>query len=180
MKSKVIFFAFVLIIGCSKSQSSSPSISDVFIEKIALVEESLPSKYVVYNLYVKTDNSLILVTNVNFLNTLYNEHYKNRFKDFHSFLQMSLRQSFEINTEIAAKYKYQTFTVNPEIMKLSTKFIIEKYFQQTDIKEKYYFYSKGFSTSDMQTILYKMFLEGYMISFDDYGGKYNIIKFKDE
>jgi hypothetical protein len=176
-KSIFIFWVIAFaIVGCEQGPSSN--ISNSFIEKIAVIEKPLPSKYVGYNLYVKTDKASTFVTNVNFLNIIYTDHYQNSFKDFYSFLYALLKQNFQINADIAVKYEYQTFIENPKIMELSTESIIGKYFEQDISKKKYYFYPKALSISDAQTILYKMFLEGYLISFDDYGGKYNIVKYK--
>jgi len=179
VKNLILFSFIILLFGCSKKVDSN--ITDDFIKKVAVVDAVLPSKYVQYNLYVQTNKDLILVTNVNFLNVLYKEYYQNKFIDFQGFLQATLKQGFKIENKIAVNYEYQTFNKNSNIMKLAINVIIEKHFQHNDNnEERYFFYPKNLSTNDIQTVLYKMFLEGYLISFDDYGGKYNIVKYKDE
>lgn len=178
VKKRILFCFIIFLFGCSNHVDSN--ITDDFIKKIAVVDDTLPSKYVQYNLYVKTNKDLILVTNVNFLNALYKKYYQDNFKNFYSFLQATLKHGFKIENKIAINYEYQTFNENSNIMNLGTNVIIEKYFQynNNNNKERCFFYAKDLSQNDIQTILYRMFLEGYLISFNDYEGSYIIKKYE--
>ena len=65
----LIFSGMLLILGCSRPLDSK--VSDNFINEISVVDEAFPSKFVGYNLYVKTNENLIFVSNVNFLHLIY-------------------------------------------------------------------------------------------------------------
>ncbi|AQX00537.1 hypothetical protein HZP84_13100 [Elizabethkingia anophelis] len=165
----------LLLIACQKK-----IVSEGFVRKLAKIDNknvlNVPENATNY-LYVCLDNNKIFVTNVLELYDWYS-NYQDKSKDFYTFLDNVLNQRFKLKSAIATKYEYQSFTVNPNIMRASSESITEKYFEQNESKEKYYFYPKSLSADDTQTILYKMFLEGYLISFDDYAGSYIVKKYQ--
>ncbi|MDR2229429.1 MAG: hypothetical protein LBE39_08145 [Flavobacteriaceae bacterium] len=170
----VLIIISLLLIACQKK-----IVSEGFIRKLAKTDNknilNIPDN-ATNHLYVCLDNNKIFVTNVLELYDWYS-NYEDKSKDFYTFLDNVLNQRFKLKSTIATKYEYQSFTVNPNIMKLSSEVIIGKYFEQNESKEKYYFYPKSLSADDTQTILYKMFLEGYLISLNDYVGNYIIEKY---
>ncbi|HIC8756509.1 hypothetical protein CMU59_18150 [Elizabethkingia anophelis] len=174
-----ILLVFIILTSCSKPKSNV-QINDTFIREISKVDNknvlNVPEN-ATKHLYVCLDNNKIFVTNVLELYDWYS-NYQDKSKDFYTFLDNVLNQRFKLKSAIATKYEYQSFTVNPNIMRASSESIIEKYFEQNESKEKYYFYPKSLSADDTQTILYKMFLEGYLISFDDYAGSYIVKKYQ--
>ncbi|OPB87734.1 hypothetical protein [Elizabethkingia occulta] len=173
-----ILLVFIILTSCSKLKSNV-QINDTFIREISKVDNknvlNVPEN-ATKHLYVCLDNNKIFVTNVLELYDWYS-NYEDKSKDFYTFLDNVLNQRSKLKSAIATKYEYGAFTVNPNIMKLSSEAVIGKYFEQNESKEKYYFYPKILSADDTQTILYKMFLEGYLISFNDYAGNYIIEKY---
>ncbi|CAM3453189.1 hypothetical protein ELOC111193_05705 [Elizabethkingia occulta] len=170
----VLIITSLLLIACQKK-----IVSEGFIRKLAKIDNknilNIPEN-ATNHLYVCLDNNKIFVTNVLELYDWYS-NYEDKSKDFYTFLDNVLNQRSKLKSAIATKYEYGAFTVNPNIMKLSSEAVIGKYFEQNESKEKYYFYPKILSADDTQTILYKMFLEGYLISFNDYAGNYIIEKY---
>ena len=165
---------FFVVFWCNKS---SHFIGEEFTKKISINQDtSLPSAFVKSNLYVKVSENSILETNVKFLSDIYNNHFKDQYKDFHDFLDSALNQNLIIPIDISTQYEYRIFNIDNEIVKLSNKNIIMQYLKAE--KGKYYFYPRQLNSDKIQTILYKLFLDNYLISFDDYGGKYIITKYK--
>lgn len=165
----------LLILGCSRPLDSK--VSDNFINEISVVDEAFPSKFVGYNLYVKTNENLIFVSNVNFLHLIYKDFYQQRFKDFRSFLLAIFKNNFELKAQEIKGYEYGIFKPDEEILALSAESISYKYLIKTQQAEKFYFNDQNESYERKQTIFYKMFLEGYLISFDDYGASFIIEKY---
>lgn len=175
MKKILFFLLFLVVLTCNKS---SHFINEEFVNKISINQDaSLPSAFVKYNLYVKVSENSILETNVKFLSDIYNSHFKDKYKDFRSFLDSALNQNLIISVDISSQYEYGIFNIDNKVVNLSSKQIINKYLK-VEKNNKYYFYPKQISASEIRTILYKLFLDNYLISFDDYGGKYIITKNK--
>lgn len=171
-KNLICLSVFILILNCSRSSDSK--VSDQFIAKLSVTDDSLPSPYVGYNLYVKTNNDSVIVSNVNSLHEIYSDHYQTEFKDFHSFLTALLKNNFKISEGAVSNHNYGAFLSDKKITGLPVESIVKKYFDQDKNSKKYYFYPQTLSYNTKQTILYKMFLDGYLVSFDDYGGKFII------
>lgn len=176
MKKKISIFIslFSIIVACNKK---TIKISDGFIKDISNTNPHVPSAYVEYNLYLRTDNNSIFETNITFLNDIYINHYKERYNNLYGFLQVALKQNFVIENSVASKYEYMIFNEDPNIDKLSSEEIIKEYFVKDNEVDEYFFYPKNLSVNKIKTVLYKMFLDGYLITFDDYGGKYEIKKY---
>ncbi|REC60911.1 hypothetical protein DRF65_17900 [Chryseobacterium pennae] len=172
---KIIKFLFVglffIIISCNKKVE----LSDDFIKNLSNVNSNIPSPYVQYNLYLKTMDNNIFETNVKFLSDIYIKYYNNDYKDFYDFLKIALKQKLKIKNSVANHYEYGIFSESSKIVELSNKEIIKKYFIIGE--DVFYFYPKNISIEEKKTILYKMFLDGYLITFDDYAGKYIIKKY---
>ncbi|HAT3998201.1 hypothetical protein [Elizabethkingia anophelis] len=174
----VLIITSLLLIACQKK-----IVSEGFVRKLAKIDNNNNNNNILNvpenatnHLFVCLDNNKIFVTNVLELYNWYS-NYEDKSKDFYTFLDKVLNQRFKLKSVIATKYEYGAFTVNSNIMRLSSEAIIGKYFEQNESKEKYYFYPKSLSADDTQTMLYKMFLEGYLISFNDYAGNYIIEKY---
>ena len=171
---KKILFSILLIILCCNKKSHF--INENFTKKISVNQEGgIPSRFVKYNLYVKVSKNSILETNVKFLSDIYSDHYKDKYKTFYDFLDSALNQNIVIPKDISRQYEYGIFNIDDTIVDLSSKQIIDKYLK-VEKDNKYYLYPKQMNANEIQTILYKLFLDNYLISYDDYGGKYIIAK----
>ena len=175
-KTSFIFLIFFLLLGCRKK-----IVDNNFINELSKIDTKnkfyIPENATTY-LYVNLDNNKIFATNSLELYDWYKNYCESEYKSYYRFLDSVLNKKTKLKSSIAKNYRYQVFTENPKIMELSVVDIIKNYFQCD--KQNYFFYPKNLSMNDTQTVLYKMFLEGYLISFDDYGGKYNIAKHKDQ
>lgn len=175
-KASFIPLIFFLLLGCQKKIVDNNFLSE--LSKIDNENKFYVPKNATTYLFVSLDNNKIFATNSLELYDWYKNYCKSEYKSYYSFLDSVLNKKTKLKSSIAKNYRYQVFTENSQIMQLSVTDIIKDYFQGD--KQNYYFYPKNLSTNDIQTVLYKIFLEGYLISFDDYGGKYNIVKYKDE
>lgn len=175
-KSRFIPLIFFLLLGCQKK-----IVDHNLINELSKIDNKndfyIPENATTY-LYVSLDNNKTFVTNSLELYDWYKNYLDSEYKSYYSFLECVLNKKIKLKSSIAINYRYQIFTEKSEIMKLSVKDIIKTYFQCN--KQYYYFYPKNLSINDIQTVLYKMFLDGYLIHFDDYGGKYNIVKYRNE
>lgn len=172
-KKSSILLMFFLLLGCQKATVDHRFLSE--LSKIDSENKFYVPKNATTYLYVSLDNNEMFATNSLELYDWYKNYCESDYKNYYSFLDSVLNKKTKLKSSIAKNYRYQVFTQNPQIMQQSLTDIIKNYFQGD--KKKYFLYPKNLSMNDTQTVLYKMFLEGYLISFDDYGGKYNIVKY---
>lgn len=178
----VLLFLVLILNSCSKSKIH---INDTLIKEISSIDKSnkgdvtpsyIPEK-ATYLLYLKLENNKMLCINALELQNIYSNYYKNNYKTFYDFLQDALNQ--KINLKINQIYKYEaiTFSLDGQIIQVSNHHVEKQYLKKIN-EDTFYFYPKDSALNQVQTILYKMYLDNYLISFDDYTGKYIITKFK--
>ncbi|MBP2619692.1 hypothetical protein [Chryseobacterium jejuense] len=180
MKIKInsFYFLFMLIlVSCSKS---SIQINDKFIQEISKINDNeastisyIPDK-ATNLIYIRLSDGKLASTNALELENVYQDHYKNNFQSFYIFLKQVLNQKTSINSNDISKSDVIIFDIDKKIFNQSTSLIKEIYLEKD--KEMYYLYPKNLSLNQKQTILYKMFIDNYLISFDDYEGKYIVTK----
>lgn len=178
--SKHILFLFLILISCSKSNIH---ISNKFIKEISTInsvnsegEVSFVPENATSLLYLKLDNNRMASTNAMELQYIYKNYYKNNYTSFYDFLNKTLNQEISLRANQIQRYEFIIFDLDYKIMKIPINQVKKQYLKNID-KETYYFYPRDIALNPKQTILYKMFLDGYLISFDDYGGNYFIKKY---
>lgn len=178
---KIVFLLLIFVlVSCSKSEIH---INDNLIKEISTIDNEsndgisyIPEK-ATNLLYLKLDNNKMISTNALELQDIYHNYYKNDYKTFYDFLNKALKQEISLKTIQLQHYKLIMFSLDDKIMHVSTNQIEEEYLKKAN-NETFYFYPKDIALDQYQTILYKIFLDNYLISFDDYGGKYIITKYK--
>ena len=92
-------------------------------------------------------------------------------------MQDALNQKINLKVNQIYKYEAITFSLDSQIIQVSNHHVETQYLKKIN-EETFYFYPKDSALNQVQTILYKMYLDNYLISYDDYAGKYIITKFK--
>jgi hypothetical protein len=176
--SRFLFLSILVFTSCTKF-----NINDKFIKEIAIIDNDKKNGPIAYIpekatnlLYLKLNNGKMICTNSLELQSIYVNYYKKDYQTFYAFLDKVLNQKININSDFANKIDAITFDLEEDIVDKSNEMIQKKYFDKNN--DKYYFYPKNLPLNERQTILYKMFIDNYLISFDDYGGKYIITKYK--
>ncbi|MGU3377165.1 hypothetical protein [Chryseobacterium sp. M5A1_1a] len=181
IKIVLLFFVFILN-SCSKSKIH---INDTLIKEISSIDKSnkgdltlsyIPEKATLL-LYLKLENNKMLCINALELQDIYSNYYKNNYKTFYDFLYDALNQKINLKINQITKYETIIFSLDSKIIQVSNHHVEKQYLKKVD-EETFYFYPKDNALNQVQTILYKMYLDNYLISFDDYTGKYVITKFK--
>jgi hypothetical protein len=175
----LLLFVFALS-SCSKSKIH---ISDKIIREIASINDENKDNSVSYIpekatnlLYLKLSSGKIICTNALELQSVYVDYYKEDYKTYYAFLTNALNQRININSNQVQKIDIIVFDLDKSILNKSNDMIEKEYFEKNN--KIYSFYPKKISLNQKQTILYKMFIENYLISFDDYGSKYIITKYE--
>lgn len=175
----LLLFVFVLY-SCNKSNIH---ISDKMIKEIASINDENKDNSVSYIpevatnlLYSKLTNGKIVCTNALELESVYIDYYKDNYKTYYDFLTETLNQRININPNQIQKMDIIVFELDKSVLNKSNDMIKREYFERNG--KIYSFYSKKMSLDQKQTILYKMFIDNYLISFDDYDGKYIITKYE--
>ncbi|RMZ59695.1 hypothetical protein D1632_08710 [Chryseobacterium nematophagum] len=88
-----------------------------------------------------------------------------------------LNQEISLNENQVKKNEKIIFSLDNQILHSSSNQLEKKYLNKINHKT-YSFYPKNINLNKRQTILYKMFLNDFLISFNDYEGKYIITKYK--
>lgn len=175
----ILLFCFVLT-TCNKSNIH---ISDKIIKEIAFTDNESQDGSLSYIpekasnlLYLKLSNGKILCTNALELRTVYIDYYRKNYKTFYAFLKEALNQRININPNQIQKIDNVTFDLEKSILNKPNDMIEREYFKRNGMI--YSFFPKKMSLNQKQSILYKMFIHNYLITFDDYQGKYIITKCK--
>jgi len=178
---KQIFVISILIIffSCTKKEKI---ISDDNISKLSEGNYRIPSVFGNLDLYVLLDNNIIIVTNADYLNYVYEKHYMNKFKSYNDFLSRTLNQKFKLNKRVFDNIPFKIFKINEAIEKEYNETAFEDFFKKYSKKDKsrmhYYILNlpKETTNDEVMTISYYFYLNGYQIMRNDYFPKYIIHK----
>ncbi|ATL43614.1 hypothetical protein CQS02_10060 [Elizabethkingia miricola] len=112
------------------------------------------------------------------LHNIYVDNYKKEYNNYYSFLKPRLCQESVLKSDqIPNESKYAIFQVDDNIMKESSSDIEKKYLEKHE--NIFLFYPKDYSLNTKYTILYKLYLSNFYITFDDYSGSFRITKTDD-
>lgn len=156
-----------------------------FINKLSSVQNGLPSLYFNYYLYFKMDNNEILETNINLIYEMYKSYYSQEYTDFNTYLKNLLNKKEIIKSEYVNDLKQKgdmlanLSNIDNSIEKMSIENIEKKYLN-LEQQDTFVLQTGKVETTKAKTILYKMFINDYIITFSDYGGYYNIKRYHDE
>ncbi|MDQ0478283.1 hypothetical protein [Chryseobacterium sp. MDT2-18] len=181
MRKLFKYFLLFFFLGLSFFSCKNEKINPEFIKKLVSIENGLPSPNFNFNLYFKIDNGRILETNIVFIYKIYQDsHSKN--DDFDIYLKDLFNQKKTLKIIDIKKYENKGYFFN--VSEIDEKVLnmnigeIEKEFLETE-KEFFILKPNKMNYSTVKTVLYKMFIDGYIITLSDYGGGYySITKFK--
>ncbi|MDE5494230.1 hypothetical protein [Elizabethkingia meningoseptica] len=169
------------LISCTKSNID---VSDKFIKEISTVDNEdndITKLYIPENatnlLYLKLDNNKMLCMNTLEVKDIYDKSYKKDYKTFYLFLKKALNQKIDISINHIERNNVIIFDLENNILNKSNDLIKKEYLKKID-NDNYYFAPGSISLNQKQTVLYKMFIDNYLISFDDYSGNYMIKKYQ--
>lgn len=180
IKYLILIFSFGLIFYSCKNEKANPE----FIERLASIENGLPSPYFNYYLYFKTDDDKLIETNITFLYKLYQDHYVETYNNnLNAFLTDLFTQNNPLKIEEIDIYKNKGYFLNiydidKNISNMNIENIKKRYLKSE--QESFILIPKELpNMSSLKTVLYEMFLNGYVITMNDYGGGYyNIEKYQ--
>ncbi|MCJ8155258.1 hypothetical protein MKJ01_15950 [Chryseobacterium sp. SSA4.19] len=183
MKNLIYYYRFILFIMLWVS-CKNESNREVFIEKLSAIQNGLPSPYFNYYLYFKTDNDKILEANIDSIYAIYKIYYIKKYQNFNSYL-ISIMEGRELVREIyinnvkeTGDYLLNVEDINKNIEEMSVEEIERKYLKSE--KQSFILATGNVTAMESRNILYKMFFNGYIISFSDYGGYYLIKKYESD
>jgi hypothetical protein len=179
----IYYFGYLLIITlCCSCKNESKR--EVFIEKLSAIKNGLPSPYFNYYLYFNTDNDKILEANIDSIYAIYKIYYIKKYQNFNSYL-ISIMEGRELVREIyinnvkeTGDYLLNVEDINRNIEEMSVEEIERKYLKSE--KQSFILATGNVTAMESRNILYKMFFNGYIISFSDYGGYYLIKKYESD
>lgn len=155
-----------------------------FINQLSTIQNGLPSPYFNYYLYFKMDNGQILETNVDVIYQLYKDYDSKKNKKFNFYLENLIFQkdTIEINKiNILKNKKYSPANisnVDTKIMEMDNRDIENKFLEKEG--QDFILKTNVVNSTQARTILYKMFVDGYIISPNDLAGYYKIATYKSE
>jgi hypothetical protein len=176
---KSLGLLIMLIFSCKQEMKNK-----AFINKLSSVQNGLPSPYFNYYLYFKMDNNKILETNIDLVYEMYKVYYSQEYSDFNIYLEKILNGKEIIKSEYAVALKNKgDFLVNISDVdnnteKMSTEDIGKNYLN-LEQDDTFILKTGSIEPIKVKTILYRMFIKNYIITFSDYGGYYNIKKYKE-
>jgi hypothetical protein len=179
----IYYFGYLLIITlCCSCKNESKR--EVFIEKLSAIQNGLPSPYFNYYLYFKTDNDKILEANIDSIYAIYKIYYIKKYQNFNSYLisimggRELVREIYINNVKETGDYLLNVEDINRNIEEMSVEEIERKYLKSE--KQSFILATGNVTAMESRNILYKMFFNGYIISFSDYGGYYLIKKYESD
>ncbi|MBV8328521.1 hypothetical protein [Chryseobacterium sp.] len=180
LKYLILILSFGLLFCSCKNEKANPE----FIEKLSAIENGLPSPYFNYYLFLKTKDGELIETNIIFLYKLYQDHYsqdyKNNFKGFLTdlFSEDKPLKMDDVNLYKGKGYLLNIYDIDKKILNMNIEDIKKEYLQSE--QESFILIpNKVANISSLKTVLYEMFINGYIITINDYGGGYyNIEKYQ--
>ncbi|MGE8525838.1 hypothetical protein [Chryseobacterium rhizosphaerae] len=181
---KCLIYLGLLIFLLSPVSCKNETRNRKFLDKLSSIQNGLPSPYFNYYLYFKMDNGEILETNIDLVYEVYKSHYSKQYLDFRNFLDDLITQKETLKIADIKKYSKNDYFLNiskneGNIERMDFENIKKTYLEETK-EQSFIFTPKNLKQTQIRTILYKMFLDGYIISPNDLVGYYNIRKYKDE
>lgn len=174
------------LISCEKKDSN---FSEEMIEKLAIHDDDEKdgimtiNNYSFINVYIKTNEDEIFVTNGEFLYQSYKLYYQKKYKTFKEFLEVILDKDYVFDASNEKIILLQNFKLNSKIYKefnsLGLEKFLKKYSKASSTKGIIELNNSIIETDEYSTIQYLLYLNRYDISFDDPHVRYSVIKRED-
>lgn len=180
-KLGINILSIFILTSCSKPKSNV-QINDTFIREISEIDRqnspnviSATPSAAIQLVFVKLNNGNIYATNGLELYNIYVDNYKKEYNTYYSFLKPLLCQESVLKSDqISNERKYPIFHIDDNIIKNSFSDLEKKYLEKH--KDIFLFYPGDYPLNIRYTILYKLYLSNFHITFDDYSGSFKITK----
>ncbi len=166
MKKVLILIVGILLMSCSsqKEVRFNEDIIDCIVEE----SPSLPSQFLNYNFFCKNSNNQILMLGVYDLRDIYKKKYS--WMSYKDFLTEALNQRLLI-----AHNSFITFDLDKTVEREYRNNKLEDFIKiYCDEYRRDFYNLKPVDKYLENTILYYLFINNYLSSFDDYSGVYGI------
>ncbi|PUB26772.1 hypothetical protein C8J95_110126 [Elizabethkingia sp. YR214] len=176
-----VYSIFILVLNsCIKKDDCK--INDTFIREISKIDKQNKTNVIsatpsaaIQLVFVKLNNGNLYATNGLELHNIYVDNYKKEYNTYYSFLKPLLCQESVLKfDQISDKRKYTIFQIDDDVIKNSVSDVEKKYLEKH--KDIFLFYPGDYSLNIRYTILYKLYLSNFHITFDDYSGSFRINK----
>jgi hypothetical protein len=165
---KILLIALLII--CFSCEKKPNEFNKKLIEKISKENSALPSRYNSIILFIKSKENKVAKTNVQELKGLHKfEYNKMKFSDF---LSDALNQKisidcqgvnfFGLNKEVVHLYKNNDFNT------------FLSFYSEKVIGSNRLIFKNKVEENQINTVFYFLFLNNYLVSFDDISGMYFI------
>lgn len=177
----VLFFFFSCFpVSEENIRADNVAISAEYIAMLSKEEPGLPLTNGNKIIFFKKNNKYKCAVNLGAVHTTYENQFSKKYASFNEFLTSLLAQKITIDKYIEDPSKIE-FQIVDSIMSryddLSLEEFISKYFNGVKDNQRFTLKKeKTLSTDELYTILYLCFINNFVIGFDDYIGKYSVIR----
>lgn len=174
--SKLLTLILILF-SINSCQKKEHNFSDAMIEKLIVETNEIPSQYG-FDLYLKTVDNRIFLTDNNYLFRMYQKHYKKDFPTFKAFLNEVLNNNYVISKPKVKNLVINSFKLNSKVKEEYAKFGFEPFFNEytTKLKSgKIELKKSVISDDEYLTVAYLFYLNKFDISRNCYIGSDYII-----
>ncbi|MEO6174708.1 MAG: hypothetical protein ABIP27_06120 [Flavobacterium circumlabens] len=184
-KILIVLVLLCFLISCYREE---PNFTKEMIVKLADDEDRendlvTINRYSFLDLYIRTTENEVLVTNSNYLYESYKLDYSKKYKSFKIFLETVLNKDFAFDKSDQKIMLARYFKLNSKMEKKYTNLGFDKFFKKytkpSNRKDQIELNKSLLKSDEYYTIKYLLYLNKYDISFDDIRVKYSIIKRED-
>lgn len=182
MKNIKLLLIIFSIVSCNERVNCL--VNSTYIDEIAKFYDGNTDKLIKYVpdnitsiLFVKLDNNKIFCTSSFELHDIYLKYYSNNSDvcNFQCFLSKNLNQLSTLDYKSVEKHQILIFKEDQKIMEMNVEQLRLRYLIVRN--GSLFFYPKDLDYNIVYSVLYKLFLNGFVIHFDDYAGRYFIEKY---
>ncbi len=177
-KILTLLLLLCFLISCERKEQN---FSEEMIEKLAF--NKVTNRYLFIDLYIRTNENEIFVTNGEFLYQSYKLYYQKKYKTFKEFLETVLSEDYVFDVSNQKIILLQNFKLNPKIEKeydsLGFDEFLKKYSKPSFNENEDELNNIIIKPDEFFTISYILYLNRYDLRLDDLRGRYCIIKRED-
>ncbi|MBF4515206.1 hypothetical protein IRZ71_02580 [Flavobacterium sp. ANB] len=186
-KILTLLLLFCFLISCERKESN---FSEEMIEKLAFHDEGKNASvtvnlYSIIELYIRTNEDGIFVTNGELLYQSYKMYYQKNYKTYKEFLETVLNEDYVFDASNQKIILLENFKLNPKTEKeydsLGFDRFLKKYSKPSlgENENEDELNNLIIQPDEFSTISYLLYLNGYDIRVDDIHPRYLIIKRED-
>ncbi|KQO34269.1 hypothetical protein ASF10_00660 [Flavobacterium sp. Leaf82] len=177
-KILTLLILLCFLISCEKKE---PNFSEEMIEKLAF--HKVINKYLFIDVYIRTNEDEIFVTNGELLYQSYKMYYQKKYKTYKEFLEIVLDKDYVFDASNEKIIILQNFKLNQKTEKeydsLGFDNFLKKYSRPSFNDNGNELNSLIIQPDEFSTISYLLYLNRYDIRVDDIHPRYSIIKRED-